>query len=206
MALSATMYVFDVELADSDRNVYESLELRLARHPSETGEYLLARLLAYCLEYAEGIAFSRGLSDPDEPAISVRDLTGSLRAWIEVGAPDAERLHRASKASPRVAVYAHRNAPQLAERYRAARIHRAESLELYALDTECLAHGCGAPPLPDARGRDQFERRGAPHRGAGTLSAAARWRGLARDAGRDKLRVRAGPPGGAVSPCYCRDI
>jgi uncharacterized protein YaeQ len=139
MALSATMYVFDVELADSDRNVYESLELRLARHPSETGEYLLARLLAYCLEYAEGIAFSRGLSDPDEPAISVRDLTGSLRAWIEVGAPDAERLHRASKASPRVAVYAHRNAPQLAERYRAARIHRAESLELYALDTEWLA-------------------------------------------------------------------
>jgi uncharacterized protein YaeQ len=138
MALSATMYVFDVELADSDRNVYQSLELRLARHPSETGEYLLARLLAYCLEYAEGITFSRGLSDPDEPAVAVRDLTGALRAWIEVGAPDAERLHRASKASARVAVYAHRNARQLAKRYRAARIHRAASLELYALDSEWL--------------------------------------------------------------------
>jgi uncharacterized protein YaeQ len=139
MALTATMYVFEVELADSDRNVYQALELRLARHPSETSEYLLARLLAYCLEYTEGIAFSRGLSDPDEPAPAVRDLTGGLRAWIEVGAPDAARLHRASKASPRVAVYAHRNAAQLAERYRSARIHRADSLELYALDSEWLS-------------------------------------------------------------------
>lgn len=139
MALSATIYAFDVELADSDRNVYQTLELRVARHPSETGEFLLARLLAYCLEYSEGIAFSRGLSDPDEPAIAIRDLTGALRAWIEVGSPDAARLHRASKAAPRVAVYAHRNAAQLAERYRSERIHRAESLELYALDSAWLA-------------------------------------------------------------------
>jgi len=139
MALGATIYVFNVELADSDRSVYQPLELRVARHPSETGEFLLARLLAYCLEYTEGIAFSKGLSDPDEPAIAVRDLTGALRAWIEVGAPDAARLHRASKAAPRVAVYAHRNATQLAARYRSERIHRAESLELYALDSEWLA-------------------------------------------------------------------
>ena len=138
MALSATMYVFEVELADSDRNVYENLELRLARHPSETGEYLLARLLAYCLEYTEGITFSRGLSDPDAPAIAVRDLTGALRAWIEVGSPEPNRLHRASKAAPRVAVYAHRNAAQLAARYAQERIHRSESLELYALDSDWL--------------------------------------------------------------------
>jgi uncharacterized protein YaeQ len=139
MALSATMYVFEIELADSDRAVYETLELRVARHPSETGEYLLARVLAYCLEYTEGIAFSKGLSDPDEPAIAVRDLTGALQAWIEVGAPDAARLHRASKATPRVAVYAHRNAAQLAARYAAGRIHRRESLELYALDSDWLS-------------------------------------------------------------------
>jgi len=145
MALSATIYAFDIELADSDRNVYESLQLRVARHPSETAEYLLARLLAYCLEYAEGIAFSKGLSDPDEPAILVRDLTGALRSWIEVGSPDAARLHRASKAAPRVAVYAHRNAAQLAERYRGERIHRAERLELYALDSQWL--GSLAPGL-----------------------------------------------------------
>jgi uncharacterized protein YaeQ len=139
MALSATMYVFEIELADSDRNIYANFELRAARHPSETAEYLLARVLAYCLEYTEGIAFSKGLSDPDEPAITVRDLTGALRAWIEVGAPEAARLHRASKAAPRVAVYAHRNAGQLAERYAAERIHRSERLELYAFDSTWLA-------------------------------------------------------------------
>jgi uncharacterized protein YaeQ len=138
MALSATMYVFQIELADSDRGLYQSFELRAARHPSETAEYLLARVLAYCLEYTEGIAFSRGLSDPDEPAITVRDLTGALRAWIEVGSPEPARLHRASKASPRVAVYTHRNASQLAARYAAERIHRGEHLELYAFDTGWL--------------------------------------------------------------------
>jgi uncharacterized protein YaeQ len=139
MALSATIYVFDIELADSDRGVYQSLALRVARHPSETAEYLLTRLLAYCLEYTEGIAFSKGLSDPDEPAIAVRDLTGGLRAWIDVGSPDAARLHRASKAAPRVAVYAHKNAAQLAARYGGERIHRVELLELYAVDNAWLA-------------------------------------------------------------------
>jgi uncharacterized protein YaeQ len=139
MALSATMYVFAIELADSDRGVYESLELRVARHPSETAEYLLTRVLAYCLEYAEGIAFSNGLSDPDAPAISIRDLTGALQAWIEVGAPDAARLHRASKASPRVAVYTHKDADVLAARLAGEKIHRVEALELYAVDREWLA-------------------------------------------------------------------
>ncbi len=113
MALGATMYVFEVRLADADRGVYETLTLRVARHPSETAEYLVTRLFAYCLEYAEGIAFSKGLSDPDEPAISVRDLTGALQAWIDIGAPDAARLHKAAKAAPNVAVYVHRDPDQL---------------------------------------------------------------------------------------------
>ena len=139
MALSATMYAFEIELADSDRGVYESLSLRVARHPSETAEYLLTRVLAYCLEYTEGIAFSKGLSDTDEPAIAVRDLTGALRAWIDVGSPDAARLHRAGKAAPRVAVYAHRDAAQLAARLAGERIHRIEALHLYAIDSHWLA-------------------------------------------------------------------
>ena len=104
MALNSTVYHFDVQLSDVDRGVYEALSLRVARHPSETEEYLVTRVLAYALEYAEGIAFSKGLADPDEPAIVVRDLTGAVQVWIEIGAPDAERLHKASKASPRVVV------------------------------------------------------------------------------------------------------
>src|SRR5438477_13155454 len=103
MALSASIYNIEIDHADSDRGVYESLELRVARHPSESEEYFVTRILAYSLEYAEGIEFSHGISDPDEPTISVRDLTGALKAWIEIGNPDPARLHKASKASPRVA-------------------------------------------------------------------------------------------------------
>lgn len=139
MALSSTVHTFDIQLADVDRGVYETLSLKVARHPSETEEYLLTRVLAYCLEYAEGIEFSRGLAEPDEPAIAVRDLTGALRSWIEIGSPDAARLHKASKASPRVAVYTHKGAAALARALAGERIHRADALELYAVDRELLA-------------------------------------------------------------------
>jgi uncharacterized protein YaeQ len=138
LALGATIYNFTVRLADADRGVYESLELKVARHPSEAEEHLVTRLLAYCLEYTEGLAFSRGLSDPDVPALAVRDLTGVLRAWIDIGAPDAARLHKASKAAPRVAVYTHK-APQLLRQLEGERIHRAEALEVYDLDRELIA-------------------------------------------------------------------
>jgi len=100
MVLGATIYAFNIELANSDKGVYQPLQLRVARHPSESEEYFLTRVLAYCLEYTEGINFSNGLFEPDEPAIAVRDLTGRMRAWIDVGAPEAARLHRAGKAAP----------------------------------------------------------------------------------------------------------
>jgi uncharacterized protein YaeQ len=134
MALGATIHVFTVRLAHVDRGIYETLELRLARHPSETAEYLITRLLAYCLEYTEGIAFSKGLSDPDEPAIVVRDLTGALQAWIEIGAPEAARLHKASKAAPRVAIYPHRDTQAWLARLAGERIHQAERIQLQVID------------------------------------------------------------------------
>ena len=139
VALTATIYNFDIELANVDRGVYETFALKVAQHPSETAEYLLTRVLAYCLEYAEGIGFSRGLADPEEPPIMVRDLTGALRAWIEIGTPDADRLHKASKASPRVAVYTHKDPAQLKRALAGQRIHRADDLELYAMDRAMLA-------------------------------------------------------------------
>lgn len=139
MALGATIFVFKIDLADSDRGVYQPLELRVARHPSETEEHLWTRVLAYGLEYTEGIAFSNGLFESDQPTIAVRDLTGALRAWIDVGAPDAPRLHRAAKLAPRVAVYTNKDAVQLAARLATERIHRVEAIELYAVDRECLA-------------------------------------------------------------------
>jgi len=135
MALGATVYTLDIDLSDSDRSVYETLALRVARHPSESDDYLVGRVLAYCLEYTEGIAFSRGgLSDTEEPAISIRDLTGALQAWIDIGSPDASRLHKACKLAPRVAVYMHRDPAQFLRNLSGERIHRAGALELYALD------------------------------------------------------------------------
>lgn len=139
MALTATIYNVEVDLADSDRHVFESFALRLARHPSESDEYLVARLMAYLVEYAEGIEFSRGVSEPDAPAIVIRDLTGRIETWIEVGTPDAERLHKASKAAARVVVYTHKDPGQFLKQLAGERIHRAEELELYALDRTFVA-------------------------------------------------------------------
>ena len=139
MASGATIYTFDIELSDVDRNVYQSLNLRVAQHPSETPDFLVTRVLAYCLEYAEGIGFSRGLADPDSPAIAVRDLTGALQAWVDIGLPEPERLHRASKAAPRVAVYTHKDPAQWAVRIAEAKIHRADKLEVFAFDRTWIA-------------------------------------------------------------------
>ncbi len=139
MALTATVYNFEVDLADADRGRYETLALRVARHPSESEEYLVARVLAYCLEYAEGIAFSSGLSDPEQPTLAVRDLTGAVRVWIEIGTPDAARLHKASKAAGRVVVYTHKDPRQLLRQLAGERIHRAAELEIYSFDRAFVA-------------------------------------------------------------------
>jgi uncharacterized protein YaeQ len=139
MSLTATIHHFAVRLCDADRGVYETVALKVARHPSEAPDHLVARVLAYCLELTEGLSFSRGLFEPDEPALAVRDLTGELRVWIDVGAPDAARLHRASKAAPRVAVYTHKSPHQLLRQIAGERIHRADEMELYALDRELVA-------------------------------------------------------------------
>ncbi|MEP6729819.1 MAG: YaeQ family protein [bacterium] len=139
MALTATIYNFDVQLADMDRAVYESLSFRVACQPSETEEYLLSRVLAYCLEYREGIGFSKGIAEAEVPALYVRDLTGAMQVWIDVGAPDAARLHKASKASPRVVVYTHRDASRLVAQLAGEKIHRADALEFYGIDRELIS-------------------------------------------------------------------
>ena len=139
MALSSTVFTFDIDLSDADRGVYETLALRVARHPSEADEFLIARVLAYCLEYRDGIAFSRGgLSDTDDAPIAITDLTGKVEAWIDVGTPSADRLHRAAKSTRRVAVYVHKDAAQWLSGIAAAKIHRAEELEIYRIDSSLI--------------------------------------------------------------------
>lgn len=139
MALTATLHNFEIELADVDRGVYQPLSFRVARQPSETEEYLLSRVLAYCLEFTEGIVFSSGIAEPELPALAVRDLTGTIQVWIDVGAPDAARLHKASKVAPRVVVYTHRDPAFVARQLAGERIHRAAEVELYGIDRELIA-------------------------------------------------------------------
>ena len=134
MALPAVIHTFDVQLADVDRGVYDEVTLRVARHPSETEANMVMRLLAYCLEFDEGIAFSEGIAATDEPAVLVRDLTGRITAWIEVGAPDAERLHAGSRTAERTVVYTHRDPAKLIPSWAGKRIHRAEDILVRSFD------------------------------------------------------------------------
>ena len=138
MALGATIYHIEIALSDTDRGVYEALDLRVAQHPSETMRYLVTRTLAYALLHEEGIAFSKGLSTTNEPAVWVREGDGRVRVWIDVGSPSAERLHRASKASGRVVVFTYDSPSKLRLALEGERIHRAEHIEMVGVPTALL--------------------------------------------------------------------
>jgi uncharacterized protein YaeQ len=139
MALTATLFHLQVTLSDVDRGVYEALDLRVAMHPSESMRYMLTRLLAYCLSYTEGISFSKaGIASTDDPPLSVRDATGLLLAWIDVGSPSAERLHRAAKAARQVALYSCTPLAQLQREAGSRPIHRLEHIELWHLEPAFL--------------------------------------------------------------------
>ena len=134
MARPSQVRRFRIELSDMLREVYESLDLRVAQHPSESERFLCARVLAFALEFEESLRMGKGLSSTDEPAMMLRSADGRLLHWIDVGVPSAERLHRASKASERVTVYAHKDARRLFEEARKKRVHQAERIEIFSFD------------------------------------------------------------------------
>ena len=105
MALKPTIYKFDIALSDIDEGRYENLNLTVAQHPSETIERMMVRLLAYCLNLNEGLEFTTGLSNTDEPDLVQRSLDGITLNWIEVGEPSAERVRNASTIARQVKVY-----------------------------------------------------------------------------------------------------
>jgi uncharacterized protein YaeQ len=129
MALKATVIRIEVRLSDVDRGVYEEIPLTLARHPTESPRYLASRLLGYLLHFGEGVTFSRGgLSSVDEAPVAERDPTGALIRWIDVNAPSAERLHRASKAAKVSVVSCTREA--LVREAAARPIHAADEIDV----------------------------------------------------------------------------
>ena len=105
MALSATIFKADLTITDMDRGYYATHALVLARHPSETDERMMARLLAFALNAGEELAFGKGLSSDDEPALWRKDLTGVIELWIEVGLPDEKMVRKACGRATQVRLY-----------------------------------------------------------------------------------------------------
>lgn len=137
MALPATPYKVECNLSDMDRGVYESLRFTVARHPSETEERLGARLIAYALWYNERVAFGRGLSDVDEPALWEKSLDDRILHWIEVGQPDAERLTWCSRRAERLSLLAYGNTRVWQERVLSG-VKNLKNLAIVVVDSEAL--------------------------------------------------------------------
>jgi uncharacterized protein YaeQ len=107
MALKSTIFRAELEVADLDRGHYGTHTLTLARHPSETDERMMIRLLAFALHADEALGFGRGLSTEDEADLVQKDLTGAIKLWIDVGLPDEKSLRRAAGRAEKVEVYAY---------------------------------------------------------------------------------------------------
>src|SRR5688572_27582816 len=105
MALKSTICKAHLQIADMDRNYYHDHALTIARHPSETDERMMVRLLAYALHADPALAFGKGLSTDDEPDLWRKDLTGVIEAWIDVGQPDEKRVRKACGRAEQVYVY-----------------------------------------------------------------------------------------------------
>lgn len=133
------MRTLQVDLSDVDRGVYETFELRVAQHPSESLRYMWSRLMAYCLSFEEGIRFSKGgLSSAEEAPLAVWEADGTLATWIDVGAPSADRLHKASKAARRVVLYSSVSLALLCKEASRRAVHRVEDIDVWSLPSELL--------------------------------------------------------------------
>jgi len=107
MALKATIFKAELRIADMDRNYYQDHALTIARHPSETDERMMVRVLAFALHANDALAFGKGLDADDEPDLWQKDLTGAIEVWIDVGQPDEKRVRRACGRAARVFIYAY---------------------------------------------------------------------------------------------------
>ncbi|MGZ8289931.1 MAG: YaeQ family protein [Telluria sp.] len=136
MALKATIYKADVQIADMDRNYYQDHILTLARHPSETDERMMIRLLAFAIHANEALTFTKGLFDTDEPDLWQKDLTGAIQLWIEVGQPDEKRLLKACGRSEQVIVYSYSATSHIWFKQIANKLERAKNLTVINIPAE----------------------------------------------------------------------
>ncbi len=136
MALKATIYKAELQIADMDRNYYQTHLLTLARHPSETDERMMIRLLAFAIHASESLAFTKGLFDTEEPDLWQKDLTGAIELWIEVGQPDDKRLMKACGRSEKVVVYSYAATSHIWYKQIANKLERARNLTVINIPAE----------------------------------------------------------------------
>jgi uncharacterized protein YaeQ len=139
MALKATIYKAELQIADMDRNYYQEHGLTLARHPSETDERMMVRLLAFALHASEALTFTKGLFDTDEPDLWQKDLTGAIQLWIEVGQPDEKRLMKACGRAEKVIVYSYSATSHIWYKAIANKLERAKNLTVINIPAEASA-------------------------------------------------------------------
>jgi uncharacterized protein YaeQ len=137
MALKSTICKAALQIADMERNYFGDHVLTIARHPSETDERMMVRVLAFALHAAPDLAFGKGLSDDEEPDLWLKDLTGAIRLWIDIGQPDEKRMRRACGRADQVFVYAYGGqGTELWWKKTAADIERCENLTVTQLPYE----------------------------------------------------------------------
>ena len=134
MALPSTVFRVNIQLADIDRGVYESIQTTVAQHPSETDERLVARLLAMSIFQEPGLTFTKGLSASDEPDLWIIGPDGRVQFWVEVGLPDADRIMKASRHAARVALLACGRALANWEQQNLAKLNRISNLMIVNID------------------------------------------------------------------------
>lgn len=142
MALKATIYKAELQIADMDQHRYGDHALTIARHPSETDERMMARVLAYALYAQEGIAFTKGLFDVDEPEVWVKNLAGEITLWIDLGQPDDARIRRACSRAEQVVVLCYASGCEVWWKQIASKLTRFTNLtvlQLPADTTQALA-------------------------------------------------------------------
>lgn len=130
MALKATIFKADLQISDMDRHYYAEHALTIARHPSETDERMMMRVLAFALHASDALAFGKGLSTDDEPDLWQKDLTGAIDLWIEVGQPDEKRILKACGRSGRVIVYSYSSTNNIWWAQTSGKVERARNLEV----------------------------------------------------------------------------
>jgi len=140
MALKSTIYKVDLQIADMDRHYYANHALTVARHPSENDERMMVRVLAFARHASETLAFTRGLSEPDEPELWQRDLTDAIELWIDLGNPDDTRIRKASNRAEQVAVYTYSgNASRVWWQQIETKITRFANVSVYEIAADTVA-------------------------------------------------------------------